>query len=86
MNELEKILKALANRRRLSILKYLKRNKEASVGELARSIRLSVKATSKHLRILLMADIIERNQRSLQGFYRLSVTNAPVTKHILNLL
>lgn len=86
MNELEKVLKALANKRRLTILQYLKRNKEGSVGEIARSIRLSVKATSKHLRILFMAGIIERTQKSLQGLYRLSPIKSAATRHIVDLL
>lgn len=69
---LEKALKALANRRRLAILGYLKREKEASVGDIARAIKLSIKATSKHLRILAGADLVARDQRNLLGFYRLA--------------
>ena len=52
IKELERILKALANKRRLSILIYLKRHPEATVGEIASSIRLSLTSTSKHLSIL----------------------------------
>lgn len=37
MKEFEKPPKALANRRRLAIVKYLKQNREAAVGEIARS-------------------------------------------------
>ena len=64
MRELERILKALANRRRLAILKYLKKTHEATVGEIAGEIKLSFKSTSKHLCVLAGADIIERDQRS----------------------
>lgn len=67
----EKIFKALANRRRLAILAYLKKHKEAPVGEIAHEIHLSFKATSKHLGVLAGVDLIEREQRSLQMFYRL---------------
>ncbi len=49
--ELEKQLKALANRRRLAILKYLKSKREASVGDIAEEINLSFKSTSKHLAV-----------------------------------
>ncbi len=84
--ELEKQLKALANRRRLSILKYLKIHREAAVSEIADAIHLSLKATSKHLGILATLDIIERDQRSLQVFYRLAANNLPAIKHILSIL
>jgi DNA-binding transcriptional ArsR family regulator len=67
----EKVLKALANRRRLAVLEFLKHRHEASVSEIARGIHLSVKATSKHLGLLSGAGIIEKEQRSLLVFYRL---------------
>lgn len=86
MKELEKTLKALANRRRLAILRYLKKNREASVGEIAGEISLSLKATSKHLGILAACDIVEREQRSLQMFYQLASNQKPAAKHILSLL
>lgn len=83
---MEKTLKALANRRRLAILKYLKENKEAPVAEIASEINLSFKATSKHLSVLSSADIIEREQRSLQMFYYLSRDQESAVKHIISLL
>lgn len=86
MKKLERILKALANRRRLAILKYLKDHKEASVGEIASAIKLSFKATSKHLAILAAVDLVEREQRSLQMFYRLSKNQPPAAHKILFLL
>ncbi|HDH31416.1 MAG TPA: ArsR family transcriptional regulator [Candidatus Wolfebacteria bacterium] len=86
MRNLEKNLKVLANRRRLAILKYLKRNKEAPVAEIAHEINLSFKATSKHLCILAAVDIIKKDQRNLQMFYRLSTSQNPVVKHIFSLL
>lgn len=84
--ELEKQLKALANRRRLAILKYLKEHKEAPVGEIAHEIKLSFKSTSKHLAVLAALDIIERDQRSLQMFYRLTPTQPAAVQRILSLL
>lgn len=86
MQKLEKILKALANRRRLAILKYLKKRKEASVGEIAGIIKLSLKATSKHLIVLSAADLVEREQRSLLMFYRLSAKQPPAARLIISLL
>jgi len=86
IKELEKVLKALANRRRLAILKYLKINKVAPVGEIAHKIGLSFKATSKHLGILIALDIVEREQKSLQVFYSLANTHKSAVRHILSLL
>lgn len=86
MRELEKTLKALANRRRLAILKYLKENGEAPVAEIAGEIKLSFKATSKHLGILAALDILEKDQRSLQMFYRLAASQKLAVKQTLSLL
>ena len=86
MKELERPLKALANRRRLAILKYLKANREGSVADIAEAIRLSFKATSKHLGLLAAADIVEREQRSLQMFYRIASEQRPAARHIIQLL
>ena len=70
--ELERILKALANKRRLVIISFLKKKKEANVGEIAEEIHLSFKSTSRHLTILSRADVLERDQRSSEVFYRLN--------------
>ena len=83
--ELERILKALANKRRLAILRYLKKEKKASVGDIASEIRLSFTATSKHLHILAAVDIIEQEQRSLQVFYSISKKQLSVVRSVLTL-
>ena len=84
--ELEKVLKALANKRRLAIIKYLKVNHKAPVGDIAGGIKLSFKATSKHLGILYAADILEREQQNLQMFYRLAADQNHFVRHLFNLL
>ncbi len=86
MSSLERSFKAVANRRRLAIIKYLKSHKEASVGEIATSIKLSFRATSKHLNILAGVDMLEREQRSLQIFYRLADLPPRLTKRIIDLI
>jgi len=86
MKELERILKALANKRRLAIVKYLKKAGRAPVADIAEEIDLSFKSTSKHLGILSAADILEKEQISLQMFYRLSSIQKPAAKHIISLL
>lgn len=92
--DFERSMKALANRRRLAILRFLKNGNgkekkkeiEASVGDIAEEIRLSFKATSKHLGILSAAGIVDREQRSLQMFYHLSPDLPSPARSVLSLL
>ncbi len=86
MKELEKVLKALANYRRLAIVKHLKENPGSSVGEIAKAIRLSFKATSKHLGKLSAANILDRDQKGLSMFYRISSDVKSAIKGIFSLL
>lgn len=86
MRNLERILKALANRRRLAIVNHLKNHREAIVGELADAIKLSLKATSKHLAVLRAVDIVDREQRSLLVYYRLADDLSRPIRTILTLL
>ncbi|HBV33048.1 TPA: transcriptional regulator [Patescibacteria group bacterium] len=86
MKQTERILKALANRRRLAIIKHLKNYKQSAVGDMAAAIKLSLKATSKHLAILKAADIVESDQRSLSVFYHLVPLPAGLLKSIISYL
>ncbi len=86
MKDLERTLKALANRRRLAIVKYLKQHQPASVGDIAEHIDLSFKATSKHLGLLSSVNIVEKSQQSLRMFYRLVDSQSPAARHIISLL
>ncbi len=86
MKNLEKQYKALANRRRLAILKYLKSHQQATVGDIAREIKLKLKATSKHLRILAAADFVDFEQKSLNVFYFLPANKPAVLKSTLPFL
>ena len=84
--DFERILKALANRRRLAIIAFLKKKKQASVGDIASEIRLSFRATSRHLGVLYSADILEREQQSIQIFYRITNVLRPAARNIVSLL
>jgi len=86
IKNVERILKALANRRRLAIVMYLKRERIAKVGAIADNIKLSFKATSKHLAVLYSADIVEREQKGLEMMYTLSPSLSPIVKLISNSL
>lgn len=86
IKETERILKALANRRRLAIVHHLRTSKENGVGVIAENIKLSFKATSKHLGILAAADIVGREQVGLAMNYYLTQPPHPLTKTILSVL
>lgn len=86
MRHLEKQYKALANARRLAILKYLKNRQKASVGEIAREIKLRIKSTSKHLRVLAAVDFLDHEQQSLHVYYFLPQTKPPLLKQTLAFL
>ncbi len=84
--ELEKTLKAIANKRRLAILRVIKKEKEANVADVADKIKLSFKATSKHLGILASVNILEKEQRGLMIFYSISQSLPPVVRSVLSSL
>jgi len=86
MTELERSLKALANRRRLAIVRYLKRTRQASVSDIAAEIRLSFKATSNHLALLAGAEILESEKVGLLVFYRLAERLPRAVARILPLI
>ena len=73
----ERVFKALANRRRLMIVAYLHTEKRASVTDIAAKIRLSVAATSRHLRQLATADIVESEQEVTTVYYSLPSRRHP---------
>ena len=68
----ERIFKALANRRRLAIVKLLKIRKRLPVGDIAHYLKVTLPTTSKHLSILAGADMLEYEKESLVVYYRLA--------------
>ncbi len=82
--DLERLLKAIANKRRVAILKYLKHIGRASVGDIATEIKLSLKATSKHLLKLSHVDIVEKEQTGLLIFCTLSKNQNPIISTLLS--
>jgi DNA-binding transcriptional ArsR family regulator len=87
MNEiksLEKILKTLANKRRLAIICFLKKRPQAKVGDIANAINLSLTSTSKHLNQLFNADILEREQKNLEMWYKLSKKQNNIVGYIIS--
>ena len=86
MKEHDRILKALANRRRLAIIALLKKRSEATVGSIAESIKLSFTSTSKHLTMLARVDILDKRQQSLEVYYFLGTKVPAVAKSVITFL
>jgi len=82
----EKILKALANKRRLKIVKFLGKNKKATVTVIANYLKLSFKSTSRHLSVLKSAGIIDSEQVALMNFYYIVAPMPVIVKTILVLI
>ena len=84
--KLERQLKILANRRRLTILNLLRKRKSENVSNIAGAIKLSFTSTSRHLTMLERMGFVEKEQKGLNVYYRIS-NNAPdVLRMAFNLL
>jgi DNA-binding transcriptional ArsR family regulator len=79
---LEKMLKALANRRRLAMLAYLKEAKKANVNAVAKELRVSAKTASRNLVILERAGIVEKEPWHQHVIYRLTKSPRPFVNDV----
>ncbi len=81
-----KILKALGNEKRLKIIKLLSRSGAYSVSDVAGSIKLSFKSTSKHLNRLSQLGILESEGKGKFIEYNLYSDIDGEVKRILKLI
>lgn len=72
MDALTKSLKAVANERRVSILKMLFKEREMNVSQISQRINLSFKSTSRHLLRLEDVGLVKRRQDSLWVYYSIN--------------
>lgn len=84
--ELNEELKILADINRLGILKFLKKRKTASVGEIADNLKISFKATSKHLLFLVRKEILINKRDGPFVMYYFSNNLSPTIQSILDLI
>ncbi|MBU0458673.1 metalloregulator ArsR/SmtB family transcription factor [Patescibacteria group bacterium] len=84
--DLERTIKALANCKRLAIIKYLKKQGSSSVYDIAEAIDMKQQATSKHLRILEREGLLTRRKRGLLVFYRVTIPHQKEIRSIINVL
>ncbi|MEK7063838.1 MAG: metalloregulator ArsR/SmtB family transcription factor [Patescibacteria group bacterium] len=81
--ELEQVLKALANRRRLAILQIIRGRRRIHVGGIAQVLKLSFRAVSQHLALLAKAGIVEHEQVGLYMHYSLAPDMPSVAQKII---
>ena len=79
----ERIFKALANRRRLAIVKLLKQRSRVAVGDIANHLKVSMPTASKHLSILAAADIVDYERVSLAIYYSLADRPSTIMRDVL---
>jgi DNA-binding transcriptional ArsR family regulator len=83
MESLERNLRALANGRRLAIVRHPRNGKSASVSALADVIKLSFKSTSRHLAVLTGAGVLEKKQVGLEMMHSLKKERHGIVNDIL---
>jgi len=86
IEQFEYLFKLLGNNHRLAIIKLLKKETDLPVWYIAQKIGSNLKATSKHLRILLEENIVERDQHLNEAVYFLSRKNSRVMRYIIKQL
>lgn len=86
VRNMERVLKALANKRRLAILHHLVKNRSATVGELAALNRIAMGSTSRHLSILKGVDLVDQEQKSVEIYYRLTVDGERLIQKLTTIL
>ena len=84
--ETERTLKALANRRRLALVAILKKGSGIDVSGLANTIKMSVRATSRHLTMLEAAQILTHDQHGLHIFYSISTDVPDMARRVIDAL
>lgn len=76
--ELERAYKAVANRKRIAVVRFLKSTGPMTVGDIASAIKLSFKATSRHLQILYSAGFLISEREGINVRYALN----PQSEHV----
>ena len=71
--KLTNVFKALANQRRLTIIKLLANN-SISVSDLSRELKVTIKSASKHLGKLERENLIHKEQKGKFVMYQISNT------------
>jgi len=84
IKELEKLFKSLGNRRRLKIIKLLLIDNELTVSDIAKELKISIKAASKHLLNLFNSEVLEREQKWKSAYYKVADNHESLLKNLIN--
>ncbi len=84
--KLEQQLFALANVRRLSLLRFLKKKHAATVSAIAKELRIRIPSASQHLDLLYDAEIVTFIKRGRFVFYRLALKQEEQVRTVLKML
>ncbi len=78
------VFRVLANINRLKIISILYGGRKMSVGNIAESLKISLKSTSNHLAILKNLDVLESQGASGRVFYSINPKMPNDFRKILN--
>ena len=81
-----KILKALANEKRIKILKLLLFGAEMDVTEISEELKMPFRTVSRHLEKLRSADLVEFRSQGLRNYYSVSAPDQIITKDLLKFI
>ena len=74
---LMKIFKAIANENRFAVLKFLRKNKEMSVGDLAEITNSAFRSVSRNLHFLRKADLVQCRNHFSKRLYSINMQSFP---------
>lgn len=84
--EIEKTFKILSNPNRLKIIRILSTNndKEVTVNEIAEKIKITQPATSQHLKILKISEIVISYKRGNNTYYKINTKTMKEKKECID--
>ncbi|MCK4256949.1 winged helix-turn-helix transcriptional regulator [candidate division WOR-3 bacterium] len=86
VNELMRLFKAVANKRRLEILRLLSSKGEKNVSEVAECMDISIMSASRHLLQLERVGLLKNRQQSIWIYYSINDKPSPIAKNVLQLI
>ena len=81
-----KILKALANDKRVKILKLLLSGIEMDVTEISEELKMPFRTVSQHLGKLRLIDLIEFRRQDLRNYYSVSIADQAIVRGLLRIV
>ena len=86
MNDLVRLFKAVANKRRLEILRLLITEGEKNVSEVCEHLGISYVSASRHLLQLERVGLLKNRQQSLWVYYSINDTPSVTCKEIIEIV